>query len=134
MTTSQEKVVEVIREVHFRKFPATQTWNIFLTTERIIFQLASRGTEEVLFGILGGIITWLFRSTHQKSPNEISINDVLSRSLQTLIIDAANASNMSLKSKSILLWSGDGRMYKFDFSGKKMYRFRELVSQYPWAK
>lgn len=137
MTESNEKVVEVIREVLFRKFPAAQTWNIFLTNERIIFQLTSRGTEELLFGVLGGMFSRIFRSMHKKSPKEISINDLISRNMDTLLISRTNASTMrvddKLFGKRITITSPEEKLHKFDLSGKKMRRFQELLSQYPWA-
>jgi len=128
MTETQEKVVEAIREVHFSKFPATQTWDIYFTNKRIIFQLRSGGTDEVLFGILGGLITRIFRSSTQKKTEEITTEEILSKDVKTIIIDDTNSSRISVKGKRVTIESAGRKTYKFDMSRKKMNRFKEFLN------
>ncbi|MGA2866369.1 MAG: hypothetical protein ABSF95_17995 [Verrucomicrobiota bacterium] len=128
LAAAPEHVVETIREVHVRKFPATQTWHIYFTNKRIIFQVASGGTEEVLFGIVGGLVTMLFRSLRKRKAEMIRVEDILSKQVPTLSIDSANRSRMTVERRRIIIQWENGKEFRFDVGSEKMTRFQQLAN------
>ncbi len=135
--SKQERVVGVIPEVHFRVTPATQTWNVYVTDQRVIFQIASHGIEEALFGVLGGVVTKLFRSFKSKKPDAMSVVDLLKRDIATEVIDETNAGQMTVKKGlfggSVTIKLERGAVYKFTMSMKKLKQFDSLLQQMPWS-
>jgi len=96
--------------------------------------LRSGGTDEVLFGILGGLITRIFRSSTRKKTEEITAEEILSKDVKAIIIDDTNSSRMSVKGKRVTIESAGRKAYKFDMSRKKTNRFKEFLNQLSLSK
>lgn len=133
---ADEKIVEIIWDANFRTFPANQTWHIFLTSKRIIFQRFSWGIEEIAFGFFARKIRNSVSNNElrSRSLNDISVEEIIARKRKVVIIDDSNYSWVSTRGNSIILSLPGGKTYKLTTAPENIRRLRDKCESYGWSQ